>query len=82
MASCEKCWSDAYFKSRYSGKDQAECYSELIKKRENDPCTPEEQAGEDAEICPECNSKTIHQILHICMNPDCKLYYKDTRVIK
>jgi hypothetical protein len=43
---CEKCWGDAYLRSRLSFKSQAECYTDLLKERINNPCTPEEQAGE------------------------------------
>ena len=68
MASCEKCWSDAYMLSRGTGKSQSECYMELIKEREDNPCTPEEQAGKDAFECPKCNRLTAHQYIHICMN--------------
>ena len=71
MASCEKCWNDAYVRSRLSFKDQAECYSDLIKERKDNPCTPEEQAGEDATLCPKCKRKTVHQYVKVCMNPKC-----------
>ena len=73
MASCEKCWSDAYLRSRSSGKDQYECYIELISERAHNPCTPEQQAGEDAKICPNCGRKTIHQYCGVCMNCDYKI---------
>lgn len=43
MSSCEKCWADAYM-GPYG--DQVDKYQRLIKERENNPCTPEEQAGE------------------------------------
>ena len=68
MASCEKCWIDAYNRSRCTGKSQAECYEELIRERNDNPCTPEEQAGHDAKVCPICNRKTLHQYTKICMN--------------
>jgi hypothetical protein len=45
MAGCEKCWGDAYFKSVITGKDHVECYKELLERRKNKPCTPQEQAG-------------------------------------
>lgn len=69
MASCEKCWGDAYVKSRYNGKYQGDNYRELI--QIND-CTPEEQAGEDAQICPKCKRNVLHQYTKDCMNPECK----------
>jgi hypothetical protein len=72
MAACEKCWSDAYHIAMTTGKTQAECYSELIEARKDNPCTPEQQAGPDAEVCKKCKRKTIHQILKECMNPECR----------
>jgi len=74
MASGEKCWNDAFTRSRWSGKDQADCYHDLIEERKDNPCTPEDQAGYDAKICSECKRKTIHQYTHYCVNPDCKAY--------
>jgi hypothetical protein len=68
MSSCEKCWSDSYLIARSTGSGQPEVYSKLVKSRK---CTPEEQAGEDSEVCKVCNRKTIHQITRQCMNPDC-----------
>ena len=69
MASCEKCWSDAYTKSMCNPyKSQAEIYSELIIERKDDPCTPEQQAGPDANECPKCNKKAVHQLINVCMN--------------
>jgi len=59
MPSCEKCWEDAF--------GNPEKYRELIEERKNDPCTPEEQAGEDATECPKCKRKTVHQYAKICM---------------
>ena len=73
MASCEKCWDDAFLRAReHPFKNQADCYRELLAEREDDPCTPEEQAGEDADICPICERQTIHQHARICTNPECK----------
>ncbi|MDY6895005.1 MAG: hypothetical protein SVO01_06265 [Thermotogota bacterium] len=46
MPSCEKCWGDAYFRHRVTGKSQTECYRELLKERKDNPCSPEEQAGQ------------------------------------
>jgi len=47
MASCEKCWGDAYKRTLTNPmKSQAEHYSDLIKERNgSNKCTPEEQAG-------------------------------------
>ena len=50
MSACEKCWSDAYHRMLADpSKGQAEHYQDLIRERENDPCTPEEQRGESKE---------------------------------
>ncbi len=56
MATCEKCWRD-------SGGD-VDQYAYLVNKNE---CTPEEQAGEDAVMCPKCNRFTMHQHCHFCV---------------
>lgn len=68
MASCEKCWGDAYMRV-YSNptKSQEEHYRDLIEERKENQCTPEEQAGKDAKICPKCDRKTIHQIIKKCV---------------
>lgn len=46
MSACEKCWADAYLRSRQSGKSQSECYRELLEERKGSPCTPEQQRGD------------------------------------
>ena len=61
MASCEKCWND----SRGQGAGE---YARLIATRN---CTPEQQAGEGADVCPACNRHTMHIYCDVCMNPDC-----------
>lgn len=58
MSSCEKCWRDS------RGADN---YSELLKSRRGDPCTPEEQAGPDASECSLCKRMVIHQHTGECM---------------
>lgn len=69
MPSCEKCWGDAYTRTHTNPrKSQAEHYHDLIEERKDNPCTPEQQAGHDAEICPKCGKKAIHQIIKECMN--------------
>ena len=68
MASCEKCWGDAYLLARSSHRSQTEYYQQLIKDRADNPCTPEEQAGEDATVCKECKRKTAHQYAKVCTN--------------
>jgi len=66
MPSCEKCWGDAYMRTHTNPtKSQAEHYQDLIKERN---CTPEEQAGNDAEECPKCKRKAMHVICKVCMN--------------
>lgn len=45
MSCCEKCWSDAYIRSRLTGRPQADCYRDLLEERKESPCSPEEQAG-------------------------------------
>lgn len=58
MASCEKCWNDA--------QGRAEDYQQLIEERRDNPCTPEEQAGEEATECSKCNTMTMHQYAKVC----------------
>ncbi len=59
MSSCEKCWHDA--------GGNADLYSRLVESRRENPCTPEQQAGDDAGYCPKCSRKTIHQHTGECM---------------
>ena len=42
---CEKCWNDAGRRSFFSFRSKEEEYAKLIRERENNPCTPQEQAG-------------------------------------
>ena len=47
MASCEKCWWDAWRLYRDGlFNTQYEAYKHLLKERENNPCTAKEQAGQ------------------------------------
>jgi len=58
MASCEKCWDDAYLKFRFDPfKSQAEHYLDLLKERENNPCSPKEQGGEWWDEENQCDSR-------------------------
>lgn len=67
MASCEKCWGDAYFRMISNPmKCQSEHYQDLIKERKNNQCTFEEQAGNGL-ICSNCKRKTIHQYTKSCL---------------
>jgi len=64
MASCEKCWQDS--------DGDAIIYANLLHTRKYiNKCTPEEQAGELATLCPNCNRKTIHHWTGDCMVLDC-----------
>lgn len=53
MSSCEKCWADS--------TAQGIPYHRLLLMRKDQPCSPEEQAGHDAKVCPRCQRRTIHQ---------------------
>lgn len=67
MASCEKCWNDSFSRSyEHPYKGQTEHYHDLINERKDNPCTPEEQAGDDAKECPKCKRKTVHQHAKVC----------------
>lgn len=46
MASCEKCWGDAYLRSRASGEAQSTEYYKLLEERKDHPCSPKESAGQ------------------------------------
>jgi len=65
MVSCEKCWRDAHRGGPC--EDVAKQYAELIEERKDTPCTPEEQAGEDATECPTCGRRVRHQHTGQCM---------------
>ena len=59
MSACEKCWRDA----QGYGDPMME-YLRLIRERQ---CTPEEQAGPDATVCPHFQTRTRHQATGQCM---------------
>ena len=65
MASCERCWADAFGMSFGTSKSQPEIYGELIKTRN---CSAEQQAGPEAGICPKCKRKAVHQAINQCMS--------------
>lgn len=48
MSACEKCWADA-------GGDM-ERYAQLLKERADNPCTPEQQAGDPTPWCLGCGA--------------------------
>lgn len=60
MTSCEKCWRD--------GDGDPHRYHQFLKANN---CTPEEQAGITASICPGCKRRTVHIYVKKCMNPEC-----------
>jgi len=59
MASCEKCWSDAFLRSYSTHKSQSVCYHELLEERKNNPCSPREQAGMFWDEEKQCDSRKI-----------------------
>jgi len=59
MAACEKCWADAYGRSLSTGKGQTDCYYELLKQREGNPCTPQEQAGDYWDEEKQCDRRDV-----------------------
>lgn len=60
MAACEKCWTDAFHRSREAfGKSQAEHYQKLIEERKDNPCTPKQQAGEYWDEEKQCDKREI-----------------------
>ena len=63
MASCEKCWRDA---NRDPYGNVADEYDRLLHERAARPCTPEQQAGDDATECPRCERRTMHQYAKVC----------------
>ena len=65
MPACEKCWKDAHFGG--PDADISARYQQLLNDRKDNPCTPEEQAGEGALMCPTCGNMTIHQYTLSCM---------------
>jgi len=54
MPSCEKCWEDAFIP--YIGTD-VDKYWRLLKERENNPCSPKEQAGQWWDEEKQCDSR-------------------------
>lgn len=47
MSACEKCWGDAYRRMMMLGGSQTEHYYALLEERKDNPCTPEEQRGDN-----------------------------------
>ena len=47
VTACEKCWSDACRRAAMdSRKDVAAHYHDLLDERKDEPCSPEQQAGQ------------------------------------
>jgi hypothetical protein len=62
MPACEKCWRDSAM-NRYD-----DGYERLLKERNANPCTPEEQAGgQYADRCVPCGRQTVHMYAKVCM---------------
>lgn len=59
MSACEKCWSDAYMRSKVTGKSQGGCYQELLEERKDNPCTPEQQAGDYWNEEKQCDNRDL-----------------------
>lgn len=49
MTACENCWVEAQRRSYANGTFVTEEYYKLIQERKNNPCTPEQQRGDDYE---------------------------------
>ena len=64
MPTCEKCWDMSYRPFANADESRLEVYNRLVA-MEN--CTPEEQAGCCATVCPVCNRKAVHQYAKVCM---------------
>ena len=60
MTSCEKCWGDAYMRSLGDrSKSQSEHYRDLLKEREETPCSLKEQAGQFWDESKQCDQRHI-----------------------
>lgn len=76
MPSCEKCWSDSATERNFGPSRDVEDegpYQRLVRERDaaGEGCTPEQQAGPDAAVCPRCQRKTVHQHAKVCTAPNC-----------
>jgi hypothetical protein len=62
MASCEKCWSDAYVRMLQNpDKSQTDHYIDLLNEREKIPCSPKEQAGNWWDEENQCDSRELQE---------------------
>jgi hypothetical protein len=64
MSCCEKCWRDADRESYLRNEDHHAAYRRLLAEHE---CTPEEQAGEAATECSQCERVACDQWTGECM---------------
>jgi len=50
MSACEKCWREAGRRVMSdTSKTQTDHYGDIIKEKEGNPCSPQEQSGEEIE---------------------------------
>jgi hypothetical protein len=60
MSACEKCWGDAYVRFMSNPfKDQVEHYHDLLEERKDNPCSPEEQAGQWWDEKKQCDKRLL-----------------------
>lgn len=43
MPGCDKCWGDAHLRSALTGRDQVDCFYEILEERKDNPCSIEDQ---------------------------------------
>ena len=61
MTCCEKCWGDAYFRYLATGKDQSDCYIDLLRERKDNPCDLKEQAGDWWDEEKQCDVRSLKE---------------------
>lgn len=60
MSACEKCWGDAYIRFLNNPfHDQTKHYHNLLEVRKNNPCSPEEQAGQWWDKEKQCDKRAL-----------------------
>lgn len=60
MASCEKCWSDAYKRQLANPYyAQSDHYHKLLEERKDNPCSPKEHAGQWWDEEKQCDKRTL-----------------------
>ena len=60
MAGCEKCWGDAFGRSRMKGTFQVDEYNKLLKENEG-KCPPEEKAGQFWDEDRQCDRRFVEK---------------------